>query len=292
MSAIQATLPPAAETGHTKTVLRECRERIAPDRLRLGIILRRIDRIGKRVTQEEVAEAADVSREWYARLEAGRAMRASPVLLDRLAGVLMMDGVERRALFAFAIPELRAAGPDAAFMLAGEITSLRTVMRRLWAATSHEEVVATLLHDMSTRFHELDHAMVTYRVEVGTWDKALLPLRPRNAQAIEEIHRAVRTEYTRPEEEDWNLVGLLTQPGELGFISDLLARSPLAARMGETIARAELGEMSIVAAHLRANDGYEANLTVGYEPRHGSFSASDLAVLGAVAEFASFVLER
>lgn len=275
-----------------RSVLRDCRERISPEMRRLGLVVRRVARIGRRVTQEEVAEAADVSREWYARLEAGRAVRASPMLLDRLADTLMMDDAERRTLFSFAIPELRKAAPDSARMMADEMGSLRTVLRRLWAASSQDEVFETVLEDLIGRFSGIGLAMVSYRVDVGRWEKAVAPLSDPIVCAIDDIHGVIRTAFTRFEEEEWNLCGSLTQPGEVGFVDELIARSPLAPRMNSTIADAGLGELSMVAAHLRATDGVEANFAIGYEPGRGSFSEADVALIAVIAEFASFALGR
>ena len=72
----------------------------------LGSKARHPRRVGKRVTQEEVAEAAGITREWYAALERGRQIRVSPVVLSRIADTLAMTDEERRILFTLAVPEL------------------------------------------------------------------------------------------------------------------------------------------------------------------------------------------
>lgn len=64
-------------------------------------------RVGKPVTQEEIAEAAGISREWYARMEADRSVRASSRAIARIAEALMMEPAERLALFQLALPEIR-----------------------------------------------------------------------------------------------------------------------------------------------------------------------------------------
>jgi transcriptional regulator with XRE-family HTH domain len=61
------------------------------------------------VTQEEIAEAVGVSRNWYRRLESGASVRASTKLLDRLAHALALTPDERMTLFTLAIPELGQA---------------------------------------------------------------------------------------------------------------------------------------------------------------------------------------
>ena len=75
-------------------------------------------RLGKPVTQEEIAEAVGISRQWYSQLEGDRPTRVSVAVLARIADVLMMDSDERATLFRIALPELRSilnrlAGPGA-----------------------------------------------------------------------------------------------------------------------------------------------------------------------------------
>lgn len=84
--------------------LRSRRQRIERATRSLGPYLRFPGRVGKAVTQEEMAEALGVTRQWYAVLEADGA-RASAALLDRLSGVFALSPHERLELFQLAIPE-------------------------------------------------------------------------------------------------------------------------------------------------------------------------------------------
>ena len=86
--------------------LRIHRWNIPPDARRLGPWERLPMRRGRPVTQEEIAEAAGVSRNWYRRLESGDAIRASTKLLDRLAQVFAFPPEERTKLFLLGIPEI------------------------------------------------------------------------------------------------------------------------------------------------------------------------------------------
>ena len=86
--------------------LRTIRGRIPPATPALGSWRRLPGRCGRRVTQEEVAEAAGVSRNWYRALESGSGARASMKLLDRLATVFGFTVEERTELFVLAIPEM------------------------------------------------------------------------------------------------------------------------------------------------------------------------------------------
>jgi transcriptional regulator with XRE-family HTH domain len=94
----------SAEFAIFLKTLRRC---IPPDAATLGPWKRLPVRCGRRVTQEEVAEAVGVSRNWYRRLESGATVRASPKLLDRLATALAIRPGERTQLFVLGIPEMQ-----------------------------------------------------------------------------------------------------------------------------------------------------------------------------------------
>lgn len=95
---------PHAEFG---AFLRTLRHRIPPETVKIGLWKRLPVRHGRRVTQEEIAEAVGVSRNWYRRLEAG-GVRASMKLLARLANTFAFTHEERTKLFLLAIPEMGA----------------------------------------------------------------------------------------------------------------------------------------------------------------------------------------
>jgi DNA-binding XRE family transcriptional regulator len=82
--------------------LKERRRRIDPATTVVGARPRLPNRVGRRVTQEEIAEAIDVSRVWYALLESGKATGTSLRLLDRLAVAFGLSPSERVTLFSSA----------------------------------------------------------------------------------------------------------------------------------------------------------------------------------------------
>jgi DNA-binding XRE family transcriptional regulator len=86
--------------------LKAQRRCIPPESATLGSWQRLPVRRGRRVTQEEIAEALGVSRNWYRRLESGEAIRPSTRLLDRLAGVFGFTPEQRMQLFILGIPEM------------------------------------------------------------------------------------------------------------------------------------------------------------------------------------------
>lgn len=92
--------------GQIGPVLRTLRARIDPATVMLGKHERLNSRRGRAVSQEELAEAVGVSREWYACLETG-AKRPSIPVLERVATALNASPQERAALFQLAIPALQ-----------------------------------------------------------------------------------------------------------------------------------------------------------------------------------------
>lgn len=92
-----------------RAILRSLRLRISPHTTTLGPFRRHPRRLGRPVTQEEIAGYLGVSRTWYAALESSMEARPSLALLERLAETLMLSPEERSALFDAAIPELGLA---------------------------------------------------------------------------------------------------------------------------------------------------------------------------------------
>lgn len=84
------------------------RHRIDPNAKTLGSYVRLNSRRGRRVTQEEFAEAIGVTRGWYARLESSKAVQPSLSMLNRIAEALRATPSERATLFRLAIPALKS----------------------------------------------------------------------------------------------------------------------------------------------------------------------------------------
>jgi transcriptional regulator with XRE-family HTH domain len=84
------------------------RQRVDQQAKTVGPYLRRENRVGRPFTQEEVAEALEVSRQWYAALEMGSSVRPSPTLVDRIATLFVLRDEERITLFRLAIREFAA----------------------------------------------------------------------------------------------------------------------------------------------------------------------------------------
>ena len=96
-----------ANPAELHAFLKSLRSRIQPEAEALGPHKRLPSRVGRRVTQEEIAEHVGVTREWYSMLESGTTIRTSVSLLGRLATALMTTPAERTALFSLGLPELQ-----------------------------------------------------------------------------------------------------------------------------------------------------------------------------------------
>jgi len=90
-----------------RSMIRGLRSRLDPAVGSLGEHERLGSRRGRRVSQEEMAEAIGVSLGWYAMLERGEPIQPSISLLGRLASALNATREERCELFQLAIPELQ-----------------------------------------------------------------------------------------------------------------------------------------------------------------------------------------
>lgn len=86
--------------------LKSLRRRLDPHTTTLGEHERISSRWGRRISQEEIAEAIGVSRGWYVSLESGKPIRCSVTFLGRVAAALNATPPERAILFTLAIPEL------------------------------------------------------------------------------------------------------------------------------------------------------------------------------------------
>lgn len=105
--------------GRLSSFLLQKRQHIAAGAAQIGPYTRLENRIGRPVTQEEIAEALGVSRQWYAAIETGSTPRPSVALLDRIAAVFELDADERLLLFGLAIREVGACVSAPATILDG-----------------------------------------------------------------------------------------------------------------------------------------------------------------------------
>jgi transcriptional regulator with XRE-family HTH domain len=121
--------------------VRERRLRIAPESQFLGQRPRWPRRLGKRVTQEELADHLGISRQWYARFEAGSTVGFSTTLLGHLSDLLRLSPTERVELVRLAMPKLAPAVCPSSIELYEALRDMRKTVKRLWSATSEAEIL-------------------------------------------------------------------------------------------------------------------------------------------------------
>jgi transcriptional regulator with XRE-family HTH domain len=127
------------------------RQNVEPHAKQVGTYVRREKRIGRPFTQEEVAEALDVSRQWYAALEMGSSIRPSMALLDRIATLFALPDGERVLLFRLAIREFATALKTTHPLLDGPAP--QTAYASAIASVAEIDSAAYELARMRERFH-------------------------------------------------------------------------------------------------------------------------------------------
>jgi transcriptional regulator with XRE-family HTH domain len=269
--------------------LKFLRRRVDRDVRVLGRHVRLPRRLGKRVTQEELAEAIGVGREWYVQLERGTARsRPSMGLLHRLADALMLTPEERTILFRLALPEVgRLQLRDGSIAVLEAFSRLRSLSKRLWAATSIEDVLTTASEQVATWFDGALLVKSIRRRESGLWEpRSVDDERERNAAA--KVCRDMK--FLRPTPELHGAVNYypqLANAGDLG--SPDLWPLPLQREALKVYVRHRVPGFTWRYARVRSRTGFTGGLHIVHEFGH-SYSTSDLAVLSAFAEMTSFAL--
>jgi transcriptional regulator with XRE-family HTH domain len=269
--------------------LRWCRARIAPESASLGAFLRLPMHIGKTVTQEEVAEAAGISRQWYARLEGDRPMRVSATVLRRIADALMMDSAERAAVFRLALPELRSASlTDRSTAVINAFGALRHFTRRLWAASTEAEAL-TLVREHALMQLAPDVMVTRTRVGEGRWESATTG----NADDADraKVSQAVfRERWGAAIIDDLHCYPFMAEPGELMTRSEHEARFPdLVAKRRAVLDALAWRDISFAMANVRSQRGFVARILALHHAPH-AFSKPERAQLSTLGELTSLAL--
>jgi transcriptional regulator with XRE-family HTH domain len=281
----------AEDNDHERmsALLRRCRTRIAPGRASLGRYLRLPCRIGKAVTQEEVAEAVGISRQWYARLESERPVRVSSSVLARIADALMMSPAERTALFRLALPELRLASPTSTSReILNAFGSLRRLMRRLWAATSEAEALTVIREQALTQLGA-DAMLTRTRVAEGRWDQAASGARDGDERG-QQCLGLIRRHWDAATVDDMHIYSFIWRPGEVVTRPERDARWPvLAAKVREALNGPDFADATWAMANVQTQHGFVARLMAVHATRH-EFSETERAMLGTLSDLASVAL--
>lgn len=279
------------ERENLGSLLKRGRIRLDAGSFFLGDFPRLPSRVGKGITQQEVAEAAGITREWYSSIESGNALRVSAVTLGRIATALVLTPAERTRAFQLAVPEFAPAvlSSDSIDAL-DSFSFVRRCAKRLLSATSVDEILA-LARTFTAERVGSDVVIGAVRRGEDDWNVSMTT---RGAQLGTEEYELFRT-------------ALIERHGA-GIIDDMHAyTAPL--RPGEVLAKEELDvqfrsraetlnpfyalvglqDHRYLMTAIVSRQGLVGRLMPTYT-RGGEFSKIDLAVLGTVANLASLAL--
>jgi transcriptional regulator with XRE-family HTH domain len=267
--------------------LREKRRRIHPETSALGAHLRLPSRIGKRVTQEELAETVGVSRVWYAQLETGVSRRVSAELLARLADALLLDEDERTALFHLGIPDLTRGTllPSSAALL-DAYAWVRDCAKRLYTATSEREALDIATEQVAQRF---EGSMVYngYRRPDGTWDTPMMLGDPATKARLTECIDALAQTLGPRGMTELRCYPLLSQPGEV-CSEEVLPAMSIRKRYAPLVAAYDFERWSLLYGRVRSRTDFVAGITV----RHPTdrYAPEQHALMSTITDLTSLVL--
>ncbi len=111
-------------------LLQKCRRRTPADAHIILEMLRSPERVGKPVSQGEVARAVGIDRRNYAMLERGIALTVAPTMLARIATALSMNEAERNFLADLVVPEVSSKRFDKSCSSVAELASMRLSLPR------------------------------------------------------------------------------------------------------------------------------------------------------------------
>jgi transcriptional regulator with XRE-family HTH domain len=286
MSAVE----PKTGSRLVRPLLRSWRTRVHPEARSLGIAPRAVSRIGKAVTQEEIAGIVGISVRWYAAFESGVALRTSPVVLGRIAEALMLADDERRQLFTLAIPEIVGSSLRISSTPNFAIASLNTTVRRLCAATTENDVMTVLAEGVAEHFAHADFVGVFRRSAPGLWEFPVIVGDPRSYAPLPGIQLELNDGLNPLQVDEAMLHGVLLQPGDVGTRRELHRDLTVKPRIDRAFSASGFADANFLAAHIRSNRGLTANLFVNCIHPPNPFTEYDRVLIAALAELASLAL--
>jgi transcriptional regulator with XRE-family HTH domain len=257
----------------------------------LGQILRRPRRIGRPVTQEELAEAAGISGRWYAMMESNnRARHISSSVLSRVAQTLMLDAGERASLYALSVPEfeLRAVDRKAQAIL-DAFGSLRPVMKRLWSATNEIDGLRAVTEYSAKLLDGPDLVVFCERQDVGNWDLTILRSNADAASRCETILSSCGSALTPAQVDDLMSFGLVNEPGQVAVRSELRYSQQIEKPFREALTQVRWTNMDVLISHVRTRRGFEGQLSVVHSNGR-LYSESERAIFGTLTTLVSLAL--
>ena len=282
----------AVSEGRRRAALRrflmQCRARLTPEDVAVVSVGRR--RVPG-LRREEVAELAGITPAWYTQLETGCDIRVSPRMLDRVASALRLSDEERLYLFSLAIVELSVLQPrlqPQSRAVLGAFTSLRSLSRRLWAATTVDEAFM-LAREHCMRKLSASTFVSAIHTGLGRWNVQ----RTGGTAAVDstlEITSYIVANWPPGLRDELHLFRILKRPGQVLTRSRATMSSDLASHFSrgiESIKWPQLDQVVMAAVHSRS--GLVARLEAVHDkPR--AYSELDLAMMSAIADLTSLAL--
>jgi transcriptional regulator with XRE-family HTH domain len=270
------------------TLLREARSRIPPDTASLGNALRLPSRVGKRVSQEEIAEAIGVSRVWYALLENGRLHRPSVVLLERTCDALMLDERQRAEVFQVGVPEIPSRLVEFQHGAILEASAqLRITATRLWSASTVDEALTIAAEEAAQYFDDAALVFFIHRVAPGRWRHTFVVDRGIGSRS-EHLYAELASSLPPAAFDEVALYPALSNPGDTGT-RDSFRLTSIAAAYEASAAKHKLHRSSFIHARIRSRAGDAAGITVKHASEH-AYSHAQRAVISAISSFTSLAL--
>jgi transcriptional regulator with XRE-family HTH domain len=259
--------------------------RLAPESRFLGKHPRLPIRVGKRVTQEELAEYLEISRGWYARFEAGAPAEFSIRLLSRLADMLLLSAPERAELVRLAMPESAPVVPRDSTNLYEALGVVRRAVNRLWRATSEDEILFVAGEEARQLlpFFELIFA----RRVVAREEAQFLQPGGNSAARLAEARTCGLRRATPQQSARVDALWQRTAGGDMLPIEAYPAESLRLYRLA--LHEHGIDWSSPVAAHIRGSSG--AALVGGDSTRPHDVTELDRTMLSTIADFASLALQ-
>jgi transcriptional regulator with XRE-family HTH domain len=267
--------------------LRRARLSIPVESISLGSFVRRPERVGKVVSQEEFAEAIGVSRVWYATLEGCRVAQPSVALLERISDALMLDERQRLRLVELAIPELSQPAIELRHTAIIESSALiRDCAKKLWTASSVDEALLLAAEQTATLFPDAELVFFPHRRAPGVWEYPFVVdegLGSRNAECFVEMASSLKDAF-----DEIALYPTISEPGAVGTMESF-GRTRVAPQYKESVAKYRLEHLVFVHARIRSRSGIVAGITAKHTGGR-AYSEVERASIGAIAALTSLVL--
>lgn len=245
--------------------MRQRRQAIPPQAQVVGDYVRSRERVGRPVTQEELAEALKISREWYCALENGRCAEISAELARKIALLLYDRRVAR---------QVQARFQDGSVVVS--LVEMRRYVKRLTAAPTYYDAALEAI-ETGARLLAVDCVSVFNLEEAGGIRGRAVGRRsrfwkPLCDDIVHDAHRALRnggvgvSEYIPTADEAARDPSVL-----LAFASPTACHDDYEYECPADVWRefnADVRVRSVIAAPLLDRQGYRGTIAVSWsEPR-------------------------